>query len=168
MCCATQPPQVPNHRQMGSMRWGEGSSVSMSSARLPSISTSARSPGKAPGTIAPLLVSPCPCASSATIETSVSGSATARTDEKFARPGAAKNRRGREAEHRPSLRFDRGAHSFTRAIERRFARDPALDEIGAIELELRLDQADEPRPLTGKLKHMWQHESLRNEAHVDD
>src|SRR5580700_5088239 len=141
MCCATQPPQVPNQGQIGVARSGAELNISTSSARLPSSLTRARSPGRAPGTIAPLLVSPCPCASSATIETSVSGSATARTDEKFARPGAAKNRRGREAEHRPSLRFDRGAHSFTRAIERRFARDPALDEIGAIELELRLDQA---------------------------
>ncbi len=46
--------------------------------------------------------------------------------------------------------------------------DPALDEIGAVELELRLDQAHKPRPLRGELEHMRQHQSLRNEAHVDD
>ena len=47
-------------------------------------------------------------------------------------------------------------------------RDPALDEIGAVELELRLDQAHEPRPIGGELEHMRQHQPLRNEAHVDD
>ena len=47
-------------------------------------------------------------------------------------------------------------------------RDPAFDEIGAAELELRLDEADEPRPLAGELQHMRQHKPLRNEAHIDD
>ena len=74
-------------------------------------------------------------------------------DEEFARPGAAEDRRRYQAEHRPALCFDRGAHGVACAIERRFARDPALDEIGRSELELRLDQADEPRPLMGELKH---------------
>ena len=35
--------------------------------------------------------------------------------------------------------------------------DPAFDEIGAVELELGLDQAHKPRPLSGELKHMRQH-----------
>src|SRR4029077_3226841 len=127
----------------------------------------ARSPGSAPGTIAPLAVSPCPCASSATMVTSSTGSAMARGNDEFARPSATEDRRGDEADYRPALRFDRGAHTIAGACKRRFARAPALDEIGAVELELGLDQADEPRPLSGKLKHARQHQSVRNEAHVD-
>src|ERR1700735_1197594 len=142
MCCATQPPQVPNQGQIGAPRSGEGSSVSISSARLPSSLTRARSPGRVPGTIAPLAVSPCPCASSATIETSSSGSAMARGDQKFPRPCAAEDRRRDEAEHCPALRFDRGAHSVARPLKRRFTPDPALDEFAPAELELRLDKAD--------------------------
>src|ERR1700729_2082076 len=168
MCCATQPPQVPNQGQIGAPRSGEGSSVSISSARLPSTLTSARSPGRAPGTIAPLAVSPCPCASSATIETSSSGSVMTRSDQEFPRPGAAKDRRRHEAEHRPALRFYRGAHAVACALERRFVCHPAFDEIGAVKLELWLDEADEPGPLAGELEHMRQHKPLRNEAHIDD
>ena len=66
------------------------------------------------------------------------------------------------------LRFDRGAHAVACALERRFACDPAFDEIGAVELELRLDQADEPSPLAGELEHVRQYKPLRNEAHIDD
>src|SRR5580692_6192486 len=168
MCCAAQPPQVPNQRQIGVARSGVGFSVSTSSARLPSILTSVRSPGRAPGTIAPLAVSPCPCASSTTIETFWSGSAMARRDQKFPRPGAAKDRRRHETEHRPALGFDRGAHAVACALERRFACHPAFDEIGAIKLELWLDEADEPSPLAGELEHMRQYKPLRNEAHIDD
>ena len=61
-----------------------------------------------------------------------------------------------------------GAHAVARALERRFARDPAFDEIAAVELELWLDEADEPRPRARELKHMRQHKPLRNEAHIDD
>ena len=43
-----------------------------------------------------------------------------------------------------------------------------LTRSAAAELELRLDEADEPRPLARELQHMRQHEPLRNEAHVDD
>src|ERR1700722_1203869 len=142
MCWATQPPQVPNQGQIGSARSGERFSVSTSSARLPSNLTSVRSPGRAPGTIAPLAAIPCPCASSATIETSSSGSAMARGDQKFPRPGTAEDRRRDEAEYCPALRFDRGAHSVARALKRRFALDPALDEFVPAKLELRLDEAD--------------------------
>ena len=69
---------------------------------------------------------------------------------------------------RPALRFDRGANGGARPLKRRFAFDAALDEIGSADLELRLDQAHEPRPLRGELQHMRQHEPLRNEAHIDD
>src|SRR5580704_53276 len=168
MCCATQPPQVPNQGQIGAPRSGEGSSVSTSSARLPSSLTRARSPGRAPGTIAPLEASPCPCASSATIEISSSGSVMARRDQKFPRPGAAKDRRRHETEHRPALGFDRGEHAVACALERCFACHPAFDEIGAAKLELWLDEADEPSPLAGELKHVRKHQSLRNKAHIDD
>src|SRR3984885_1410141 len=160
MCCATQPPQVPNQGQLGTARSGAGFGVSTSSARLPSILTSVRSPGRAPGTIAPLAVSPCPCASRATIETSSSGSAMARGDQKFPRPGAAENRRPHETDHRPALGFDRGAHAVACALERRFACHPALDEIGAAKLELRLDQAHKPRSLRCELEYMRQHKPL--------
>src|ERR1700733_3334987 len=142
MCCATQPPQVPNQGQMGFARSGAGFSVSMMTACLPSDLMSTRSPGRAPGTIAQLAVSQCPCASSATIETSSSGSAMARGDQKFPRPCAAEDRRRDEAEHCPALRFDRGAHSVARALKRRFAPDSALDEFAPAKLELRLDKAD--------------------------
>ena len=54
------------------------------------------------------------------------------------------------------------------ALKRRFGFDLALDEIGFTDLELRLDQAHQPRPLRGEFKHMRQHEALRNETHVDD
>src|ERR1700722_9791210 len=154
MCCATQPPQVPNQGQIGSARSATAFRVSTSSARLPLILTSVRSPGRVPGTIAPLAVSPCPCASSATIEPSCSGSAMARGDQKFPRPGAAKDRRRHETEHRPALRFDRGAHAGACVLERRFACDPAFDEICAVKLELWLDEADEPSPLASELEHM--------------
>src|ERR1700734_2467251 len=154
MCCATQPPQVPNQRQMGAVRSGEGSSVSTSSARLPSSLTRARSPGRAPGTIAPLAVSPCPCASSAAIETSSGCSVMARADEEFPRSSAAEDRRWDEADDRPAFGFNRGPHVVACAHERRFAPDAAFDEIGAVELELGLDQAHKPRPLSGELKHV--------------
>src|ERR1700722_12848037 len=139
MCCATQPPQVPNQGQIGAARSGAGFNVSTSSACLPASLTSARSPGRTPGTIAPLAVSPCPCGSSATIETALSGSAMARRDQKFPRPGSAKDRRGHETEHGPALGFDRGADAVACSLERRFACDPALDEIAAVKLELWLD-----------------------------
>src|ERR1700722_8779719 len=168
MCCAAQPPQVPNQRQIGVARSGVGFSVSTSSARLPSILTSVRSPGRAPGTIAPLAVSPCPCASSATIETSWSGSAMVRRDQKFPRPDAAKDRRRNEAEHNPPLRLDGGAHRGACPLERRLVLDPAFDEIGAIKLELWLDEAEEPSPVAGELEDMRQYKPLGNEAHIDD
>src|ERR1700691_433260 len=168
MCWATQPPQVPNQGQIGFARSDETSSVSMMTACLPSDLMSTRSPGRAPGTIAQLAVSPCPCASSATIETSSSGSAMARGDQKFPRPGAAEDGRRHETDHRPALGFDRGAHAVACALERRFACHPALDEIGAVKLELRLDQAHKPRSLRCELEYMRQHKTLRNEAHVDD
>src|SRR5271155_3512933 len=164
MCCATQPPQVPNQRQIGAARSGAGFSVSTSAARLSSSLTSACSPGRAPGTIAPLAVSPCPCASSATIETSSSGSAMACGDQKVPRPGAAEDGRRHEPERRPALGFDRGVHCDACALDRPFACLPALDEIGAVELELGLDQADEPRSHRGELEHMRQYKPLRNEA----
>src|SRR5271168_2538045 len=168
MCCATHPPQVPNQRQMDVARSGDGSSVSMMPACLPSGLISRRSPGSAPGTVVPLAVSPCPCPSSAAIETSSSDSAIARADEKFPRPGAAEDRRWDEADHRPALRFDRRAHTVAGAHKRRFVLDPAFDEIHLADLELGLDQADEPRSLSGELQHVRKHQSLRNEAHVDD
>src|SRR5277367_4358578 len=147
MCCAAQPPQRPNQRQIGAARSGAAFNVSMSSARLPSNLTSVRSPGRAKGTIAPLAATPCPLASSATIETCSSRSVMACGDEEFSRPGAAEDRRRDQADHGPALRFDRRAHSGARAHERRFASDPALDEIGPVEFELRLDEADQPRLL---------------------
>src|ERR1700722_4641045 len=156
MCCATQPPQVPNQGQIGSARSATAFRVSTSSARLPSNLTSVRSPGRVPGTIAPLAVSPCPCASSATIETPSSGSAMARRDQKFPRPGAAEDRRWHETEHRPALRFDRSAHAIACALKRRFVLNPPFDEIGAVKLELWFDEADEPSPLAGELEHIRQ------------
>ena len=168
MCCAAQPPQRPYQGQIGLARSGAALSVSTSSARLPASLTSARSPGSAPGTLLPFAATPWPCASSATIESSSTGSAMAGGDQEFPRSAAAEDRRRNEAERRPALRFDRGAHSGARACERRFASDPALDDVGPSELELRLDEADEPRRLGSEFQHMRQHEPLRNEAHVDD
>ncbi len=52
--------------------------------------------------------------------------------------------------------------------ERLFASDPALDDLGPADLELRLDQADEPGGPRRELEDMRQHEPLRNEAHVAD
>ena len=65
-------------------------------------------------------------------------------------------------------RFDRRAHALARALERRLVLNPPFDEIAPAEFELRLDEADQPRPLCGELEHMRQHQALRNEAHVDD
>src|SRR5271155_3869143 len=166
MCWAAQPPQRPYHGQIGSARAGAALSVSISSARLPASLTSARSPGSAPGTIAPLAATPCPCASSATIESSSTSSFMAGGDQEFPRSGAADDRRRDEAEHRPALRFDAGADARGGAFERRFASDPALDDVGAADLELRLDEADQPRVASGEIEHMRQHQPLRNEAHV--
>src|ERR1700722_2755041 len=168
MCWATQQPQVPHQGQIGVARSGAGLSLSTSAARLPSDVTSVRSPGRAPGTIAPLAAIPCPCASSATIETSSSASAMARADQKFPRTGAAEDRRQYETERGPALCFDRRAHALARALERCLVFNPPFDEIAPAEFELRLDEADEPRPLCGELEHMRQHQALRNEAHVQD
>ena len=68
---------------------------------------------------------------------------------------------------RPALRFDAGADVGARAFERRFAPDPALDDVSPADLELRLDEAHEPRRLGGEFQHMRQHQPLRNEADVD-
>src|SRR5580700_10041765 len=168
MCCATQPPQVSNQGQIGVARSGAELNISTSSPRLPSSLTRARSPGRAPGTIAPLAVSPCPCASSAAIETSSSGSAIARADEKFPRAGSAEDGRRNEAEHNPPLRLDGDAHRGACPLERRLVLDPAFDEIGAIKLELWLDEAEEPSPVAGELEDMRQYKPLGNEAHIDD
>src|SRR5262249_40350517 len=73
-----------------------------------------------------------------------------------------------EAERGPALCFDCGAHGGAGALERRLARDPALDEIDAVEFELWLDQTHQPCLVSCELEHMRQHESLRNEAHGDD
>ena len=64
--------------------------------------------------------------------------------------------------------FDRRAHALARALERRLVFNPPFDEIAPAEFELRLDEADQPRPLCGELEHMRQHQALRNEAHVQD
>src|SRR3984957_12464653 len=168
MCGAPHPPQVPNQGQIGVARSGEGSSVSTSSARLPSNLTSVRSPGRAPGTMAPLAASPCPCASSAAMETSSSGSVMTRRDQEFPCSSPAEDWRRHKPKHGPALRFNRRAHAVTCALERRFARDPALDQIGAVELELGLDQTDEPRPLGGELERVRKHQPLRNEADIND
>src|SRR6185312_13623358 len=167
MCCAAQPPQRPNQGQIGAARPDAAFSVSTSSARLPSL-TSARSPGRAKGTIVPSTATPWPSASRATIATSSSGSAMARGDEEFARPRAAGDRRGDEAEHGPAISFDRRAHTDAGALERRFSPDPALDEIAPFEFELRLDEADEPGRARRELQHLRQDQPLGNEAHVDD
>ena len=54
------------------------------------------------------------------------------------------------------------------AFERRLVFNPPFDEFAPAEFELRLDEADQPRPLSGELEHMRQHQALRNEAHVQD
>src|SRR5689334_20693605 len=142
MCCAAQPPQRPNHGQIGAARSGAAFSVSTSSARLASRLTSVRSPGSAKGTLVPSAATPWPSASSATIETSSSDSTMAGGDQKFPRARAAQDWRGDEAEHAPALRFDRRAHGGAGALERSFVSDPSLDQIAPAKLELRLHEAD--------------------------
>src|SRR6185437_7014041 len=168
MCCAAQPPQRPNHGQIGAARAVAAFIVSTSSACFPSRLTSVRSPGRPKGMLVPSAATPWPSASSATIETSSSGSAMTRGDEEFPRARAPEDRRGDQAERGPALRFDRRAHGRAGALERRFAPDPALDEIARPEFELRLDEADDPGGARRELEHMGQNEPLRDEAHVDD
>src|SRR5271165_6193642 len=141
MCCAAQPPQRSNQGQKGSARSGLGSRISTSSTRRPSKRTRARSPGSAPGTVAPLSATPRPCASSATIPRS---SVMPRRDQEFLCSAAAEDWRGNRAEKRPPFSRDAGADLLAGPRERAFGPNSAFDDVRRADLELRLDETDEP------------------------
>src|SRR5271154_3817885 len=130
MCCAAQPPQRPYQGQIGLARSGAALSVSISSARLPASLASTRSPGSAPGTIAPLAATPSPCASSATIESSSSGSAMAGGDQEFPRPRAAPEQDVGEASGRGAdVEADEAGGIEPECVERGGKLDPAARDI---------------------------------------
>src|SRR5271166_1613932 len=158
MCWAAQPPQSPNQRQNGAFRSGLAFRSSTSSARRPARRTLALSPGKTPGTVAPLSATPSPCVSSATIVSSSNASAMARRKEEFPRPGAAQNRRGNEADHGPAGGLDACPDVGAGAGQRLIASDPTLDDLRPSDLELRLDEADEPRSPRRELEDMRQNQ----------
>src|SRR5271166_1452981 len=168
MCWAAQPPQLPNQRQNGAARSELGFRTSIRSARRPASRTRAFSPGKAPETVAPLSATPSPRASRPTIDRISTVSSTARRREEFPGPRAAEHRRANQADEGPALRRDACADVVAGALERLFASDPALDDLGQANLELRLDQTDEPGGPRRQLEDMRQNKPLRNEAHVAD
>ncbi len=94
--------------------------ISRRRARLPSISTIARSPGRAPGTIVPSSATPSPRSLKATIVTVRVASSMPRGIQEFARAVAAQHGRGDEAEARPAELLDAAAHRLAgRARARR-------------------------------------------------
>ena len=69
----------------------------------------------------------------------------ARREQELLSAAAAEDRRRDEAEDRPAERRDSGADLVAGARERGLAPDPALDDVRRADLELRFDEADEPR-----------------------
>src|SRR5574337_1498829 len=139
MCCVAQPPQRPNHGQNGATRSALARRTSTVSLR-----GRTRSPGNAPGTAVPSSATPSPRRSSATISRS-SPSSMPRREKELLRPSAAQDRRGNKPQRRPAEPFDEGADLGAGAGERRLVPDPPLHELPRADLELRLDESDEPR-----------------------
>ena len=149
-----------NSGQIGSARSGAALRISTTRARSPSASTSARLAGQRQGRDGPVGRD----AFAARVEPDdrhVRGwlSHGRAAIEEFPRPRAAGDRRGDEADAGPAERLDRSAHGGAGALLSAASFfTPAFDELVAADLELRLDQADEPGRPRREREHARQHQ----------